>query len=344
MNARIRGMKGRLLDRDALERLIVKTDVEGVMTELQRTAYQEAIEKASVRFSGMACIETAVRNDFTQAFRKVLGYVRGEDAEKYIRILLGRWDLQNIKTILRGKNIHVPASEIMECLVPAGELDEITLGELVKQPDVKSVIDLLATWQIVYAQPLTQNFKAYLERRDLTVLEYAIDRFSFDYALATLKGNSYDDQILRQMIMTEIDVTNVKTVLKLIRDRTTVEDAGQFLLEGGSSLGLEKLESLLRAGSIEAAVKQLRATPYEFRGMIPADVFIQEKISVIEKELDKLLIRKGVSHFFKDPLSIALAVGYLWAKYNEVTNIRIIARCKTADISERVLREELLYV
>jgi V/A-type H+-transporting ATPase subunit C len=78
--------------------------------------------------------------------------------------------------------------------------------------------------------------------------------------------------------------------------------------------------------------------------MIPADVFIQEKISVIEKELDKLLIRKGVSHFFKDPLSIALAVGYLWAKYNEVTNIRIIARCKTADISERVLREELLYV
>jgi len=344
MNARIRGMKGRLLDRDALERLIVKTDVEGVMTELQRTAYQEAIEKASVRFSGMACIETAVRNDFTQAFRKVLGYVRGEDAEKYIRILLGRWDLQNIKTILRGKNIHVPASEIMECLVPAGELDEITLGELVKQPDVKSVIDLLATWRIVYAQPLTQHFKAYLDQRNLTVLEYALDRFSFDYALATLKGNSYDDQILRQMIMTEIDVTNVKTVLKLIRDRTTVEDAGQFLLEGGSSLGLEKLESLLRAGSIEAAVKQLRATPYEFRGMIPADVFIQEKISVIEKELDKLLIRKGVSHFFKDPLSIALAVGYLWAKYNEVTNIRIIARCKTADISERVLREELLYV
>jgi V/A-type H+-transporting ATPase subunit C len=292
----------------------------------------------------MPCIETAVRNDFTRAFRKILGYVRGEDAEKYIRILLGRWDVQNVKTILRGKNIHAPAPEILECLVPAGELDEITLAELVKQPDVKSVIDLLATWRIVYATPLTRNFKAYLERRDLAVLEYALDRFSFDYALEALKGDSYDARILRQMIMAEIDATNLKTVLKLIRDRTPVDDTGQFLLKGGVSLGLEKLQSLIRAGSIETAVKQLKDTPYEFLGKVPAEVFIQEKISVIEKELDKHLIKKGVSQFFRDPLSIALAVGYLWAKFNEVTNIRIIARCKTADISERMLREELLYV
>ena len=33
--------------------------------------------------------------------------------------------------ILRGKNIHSPANEIRECLVPAGTLDEATLQELV---------------------------------------------------------------------------------------------------------------------------------------------------------------------------------------------------------------------
>jgi V/A-type H+-transporting ATPase subunit C len=344
MNARIRGMKGRLLNREALERLIVKPDVESVMVELQRTPYREEIEKASVRFSGMSCIETAVRNDFTTAFRKILWYVHGEDAEKFIRVLLNRWDVQNIKTILRGKNIHVAAPEIMDCLVPAGELDEVTLAELVKQPDVKSVIDLLATWRIPYAQPLTRSFKQYFERQDLPVLEYALDRFSFDHALETVKGDAYDNQILRLMIMAEIDVTNVKTVLKLIRDRAPADEAGQYLLKGGISLDLTKLQSLVRTGSIEAAVKQLKGTPYEFLGKIPAEVFIQEKISVIEKELDKYLIKKGVSQFFKDPLSIALAVGYLWAKYNEVTNIRIIARCKTIDLSEKELREELLYV
>ncbi len=179
---------------------------------------------------------------------------------------------------------------------------------------------------------------------DLPVLEYALDRFSFDHALETVKGDAYDNQILRLMIMAEIDVTNLKTVLKLIRDRAPADEAGQYFLKGGISLDLAKLQSLVRTGSIEAAVKQLKGTPYEFLGKIPAEVFIQEKISVIEKELDKYLIKKGVSQFFKDPLSIALAVGYLWAKYNEVTNIRIIARCKTADISEKELREELLYV
>jgi V/A-type H+-transporting ATPase subunit C len=48
--------------------------------------------------------------------------------------------------------------------------------------------------------------------------------------------------------------------------------------------------------------------------------------------------------FFRDPLSIAMAVGYLWAKYNEVTNLRIIARCRLADIPEKELRGELLHV
>ena len=46
----------------------------------------------------------------------------------------------------------------IDCLVPAGELDEVTLTELIKQPDVRAVIDMLATWGIVYAKPLTERF------------------------------------------------------------------------------------------------------------------------------------------------------------------------------------------
>lgn len=45
-----------------------------------------------------------------------------------------------------------------------------------------------------------------------------------------------------------------------------------------------------------------------------------------------------------DPLSIAVAVGYYWAKYIEITNLRIIARCKTADVPDETVRGELFYV
>jgi len=344
VNARIKGMKSRLLAPPVFETLILKPDVESIIAELENTPYKQEIERATVQYSGIKCIEVALRKDFTNAFRKILGFMKGGESETYINILLSRWDIQNIKTILRGKNIHMTSPEIVECLVPAGQLDDTTLIELIKQPDVKAVIDLLATWGIEYAKPLTRNFKEYSEKRDLSILEYAIDKFYYENALNKLGEDSYDSRIILDMITTEIDVTNIKNVLKMIRDKIEIEEAETFLIKGGITLDIEKLLSMLRSGTLEGAIKVLDPTPYKFLSELPADVFKTEKISVFEKELEKYLISRGISRFLGDPLSIAVAVGYVWAKYNEITNIRIIARCKTADITEKEIREELIYV
>jgi V/A-type H+-transporting ATPase subunit C len=344
VNARIKGMKSRLLDPSVFETLILKPDIESIITELGNTAYKEELEKASVQYSGIMCIEVALRRDFIHAFRRIFKFMKGDDSENYIKILLGRWDIQNIKTILRGKNIHVPAAEIHQCLVPAGELDDTTLIELVKQPDAKAVIDLLATWGIDYARPLTRNFKEFSEKRDLAILEYAIDRFYFENALAALKGDGPDDRIMRNIIMTEIDVTNIKNVLRIVRDKIDIEEAPQYLIEGGIMLGIDKLLTMIKPGTLEGAIKVLETTPYNFLSKIPEEVFRIKKISVFEKDLEKYLIKQGISRFLGDPLSIAIPIGYIWAKYNEITNIRIIARCKTADVPEKELRGELVYV
>ncbi|MDD1671374.1 MAG: V-type ATPase subunit, partial [Methanomicrobiales archaeon] len=342
--ARVRGMKGRLLDPSVLETLIRKPDVESVIAVLENTAYKKEIEKASIQYSGIMCIEVALRKDFTSAFRKIFSLLEGENAEKYVKVLLNRWDIQNIKTILRGKNAHMLPAEILECLVPAGELDDITLIELTKQPDVKAVIDLLATWGIEYAEPLTRNFKEYTEKRDLAVLEIAIDKFRYENAIDAVKGYSYNDRIIREMIATEIDVTNIQTVLKMIRDKIDIKEAQTCLINGGSKLDIERLLAMIRTGTIKGAIKYLGTTPYNFLLKLPDEAFRAGKISVFERELEKYLIERGISRFFGDPLSIAVIVGYVWAKYNEITNIRIIARCKTADFSEKEIRGELIYV
>jgi V/A-type H+/Na+-transporting ATPase subunit C len=344
VNARIKGMKSRLLDPAVFENLIHKPDIESLITELGTTAYRQEIEKASIQYSGIMCIEVALRKDFTSSFRKIFGFMKGDESETYIKILLGKWDVQNIKTILRGKNIHIPSAEILECLIPAGELDDATMIELVKQPDVKAVIDLLATWGISYAKPLTRNFKEYAEKRDLAILEYAIDRFYYQNALNAVKGGSYDDGLVREMIMTEIDVTNIKNVFRMIRDKTDIEVAKNYLIDEGISLDLEKLLAMVRAGTFAGAIKLLETTPYAFLSKVPEEVVKAQKISVFEKDLEKYLIKRGVRMFLGDPLSIAIPIGYIWAKYNEITNIRIIARCKTADVPEKELREELIYV
>ncbi|MFU8891731.1 MAG: V-type ATPase subunit, partial [Anaerosomatales bacterium] len=45
-----------------------------------------------------------------------------------------------------------------------------------------------------------------------------------------------------------------------------------------------------------------------------------------------------------DPLGIGVAVSYLWAKQNEITNLRIIVKGKAVGMPEDRVREELILV
>jgi V/A-type H+-transporting ATPase subunit C len=344
INARIRGMKSRLLDRHVLDILVLQPDLESLITELEKTPYKTDIIEAKVQYSGVICIEYALRKNFTRTFRKILQFVKEEEAEKYITLFLHRWDVQNIKTILRGKNIHITNEEILDCLVPVGELDEVTIIELVRQPDVRAVIDMLATWNIRYSKPLTREYPAFAKTGDLALLECALDEFYYADALEHVKIPGYNNGLIRNIIALEIDVVNLRTILRMIRDHIDHDDAKKFLISGGKEFDLRQLDHLLTLHSIEEVVEDLKGTSYRFLAELPPSSLRTQKISVIEKHLERFLVQQGVRAFSGDPLSVASVIGYFWAKYNEIVNIRIISRCKTADFPIEQLKEELIYV
>jgi len=344
INARIRGMKSRLLDQHNYEELMFQPDIDSLILQLEKTPYEDEIVKARGVQSGILCIELALRNDFVKTFQKIADIVHEKEAEKYLGIFLHRWDVHNIKTILRGKNIHATNEEILSCLIPAGELDEATLSELLKQPDPRAVIDLLATFGINYAKPLTQSFKDYTEKGDISILECALDKFYYIDALSSVQSKSYNESLIRALVATEIDIINIRTVLRLVRDRTSWEDAEKYMIEGGRELLQQDLKRLMGLHSTEEIITELGRTRYKFLRELPAETIKMGKISQLEKHLEKYLIQEGAASFMKDPLSVALIVGYFWAKYNEIINIRIISRSKMADLTEEQIKEELVYV
>jgi V/A-type H+-transporting ATPase subunit C len=150
--------------------------------------------------------------------------------------------------------------------------------------------------------------------------------------------------MIRKILSLEIDVVNIKTVLRMIRDHIDQEEAKKFLLAGGLEFDLRKLSRILSLHTIEEALSEMAVSRYQFLSGIPEAAVKAQKISVIEKELERYLVQQGTRAFRGDPLSVASLIGYFWAKYNEITNIRVIARCKTADFPIEHLREELVYV
>ena len=256
INARMRGMKSRLLSHRALDDLIMRPDLESLIADLENSPYRDDVIEAKGRSGGILCIETALRQNLIKTFRKIQDLARQEEeAQQYIVIFLHRWDVQNIKTILRGKNIHTTAEEILDCLVPAGELDEVTLKELLKQPDVRAVIDLLATWEIRYAKPLTESFPEFVQTKDLAVLECSLDRYYYADALEAVSAPTYNNNLIRNLLALEVDVVNLRTVLRMVRDHVDPADAQRYLIGGGKEFDEKKLHQLLSLPAIEDVVK-----------------------------------------------------------------------------------------
>jgi len=344
VNARVHGMSSRLITTHGFDRLIAQPSLDGIITELEKTPYREEIVEARILYSGIGCIEYALRKNLMKTYRKILGLVEGEKSARYILIFLKKWDVQNIKTIIRGKNIQTSNEEISGCLIPAGTMDETTLIELVKQPDVRAVVDLMATWDIEYAIPLTRHIGEYFERNEIGRLEYALDEYYFESSLKELKGKRQDDKVVRDLIGTEIDIRNIKSSLMMIRDGVSVEDAAPFLLNGGKEISHDLILDMIRTKKIPDAVRLLEPTPYRFLLSVPESEISQGKISVLEKELDHFLIRNGIALFRGDPLSFTIVIGYLWAKLNEITNIRVISRCRESGMPDELMESEIFYV
>ncbi len=344
VNARVHGMSSRLIPVHGFERLIAQPSLDGIITELEKTPYREEIVEARILHSGISCIEYALRKNLMKTYRKILSLVEGEKSARYITIFLKKWDVQNIKTIIRGKNILTPNEEISGCLIPAGTMDEPTLIELVKQPDVRAVVDMMATWDIEYAIPLTRHIGEFFERDEIGILEFALDEYYFGSSLKELTGKRHDDKVVRDLIGTEIDIRNIKTALMMIRDSVPADDAAPFIFSGGKEITPEIILEMIRTKKISDAVRFLEPTSYRFLQVIPDNEGFDGKISAYEKELDHFMIRQGIALFRGDPLSFTIVIGYLWAKLNEVTNIRVIARCREAGMPDELMESEIFYV
>lgn len=344
VNARVRGMHSFLLTRKQLNSLILKPDIDSLITELENTPYRKEIGEALVTTSGIKSIETALRNNLVRTFHKILLSVKGETGERYIRIFLGRWDVYNIKTILRGKKFHISSPDIRDCLIPAGDLDEPTLIEMIKQPDIKAVIDLLAAWGKGYAIPLTRNFEEFNQRSDLVILEYSLDQYYYNWALSQVRGPSKDEVIIRNLVEIEIDITNLKSILSLHRDAIDPEEGDRVLLDGGKVLDRNELLEMAGEPTTTDLLSHLEYTPYRFMLDLKTSENTPGRMSVYQNALDTHLIRKGTKTFRGDPLSVTIVIGYLWEKYTEIINLRIIARCKNVMVTPEEMETELIYV
>ncbi len=202
-------MSGRLLDALKFDSLLAAPDFHHFLSELDDTQYGPYIEEAVIEgIRPSTQVDRAFNRNMVKEFTKIRNFFEGKPHD-LVRDLLARWDLYNLKTILRGKQALIPNSEIIRALVPMGDLDEVELEEIVNQPDFRASADAMVmfgrTWRIKYGSAINSRLREYFHEHDLAILELAMDRLHYEEVSKFADGKDSSSVKVFKMIKLEID-------------------------------------------------------------------------------------------------------------------------------------------
>ena len=352
-NARLRAMRSRLLTEAEYGALLAKANSEELVSALTETLYQADIEAALLRAEGAHCIFEAVRANLTRTLRQITSFFEGEPLA-LVSLLLRRWDRHNLLTVLRGQKQEVSPEAVLSTVVPVGQLDEVSLRELARQPGLRAAIDLMVAWRLPYARVLRQAQTHADELIGLDHLELALNRFHYASLAEALRSGQGDQAIMREHFQTEIDLLNLSTTLRLARipgvtalvsQRYNAQDIRPLLIEPAGHLPIQRLAELVANDEgPEGVVRALSDTRY---GPALAAGWQryqagEASLSVLERELERWRARQIAAMFTRQPLSIAIPIGYIGCKEIEVANLRLIAQAVTLGLPREQARRDLI--
>lgn len=354
-NARLRGMRSRLLTEQDFDNLLTRTTIEEVITALTETPYKEDIEAALVRLEGVYCVFEALRANLTRTLRQIPQFYEGEP-RTLVELLLRRWDRHNLLTILRGQTQEVAPETVLSAIVPVGQLDEVSLRELARQPGVRAAIDLMTTWRLPYAKALREVRARTGTVPALDQLELVLNRFHYASLWQALgQGNSNRTTVLEHLEI-EVDLINIRTALRLarlpetirlIQQRYSASDVSPLLIEPGGRVPARRVAELVtETEGLEGMLRGLQDTRYGPALMMGWRRYQagEGDFTALERELERWQARYTVAMFNRNPLSIAIPMGYIGCKELEVANLRLIAQAVALGINREQVKRELIIV
>ncbi len=345
LNARLRSLSKDLFAKEQYQDLLARPNAAEMRQFFLATPYRTEVSE----FPGEE-LERAVSRNLHRQFRTLRRWagigalpgagLEGGEPRGLIDLLFLRWDLHNIKTLLRAKRAGSGEQALRDALISAGEHSPVELEELAKTRTLREAVNLLLTWRAPFRSGVAQYEKTLAGEGPLAA-DFLLDSAYGRTVEASLPGGADENtERVRHMLAIEIDQKNVRTVFKLAETQEA-DRARAYFLQGGR-LGAERLRDLVTSRTQEERVEKLRSTY-----LAPAVRSLGNTAPTaaqIEAAVERLFELEGVRSARENPLSIGVAIAYIARKVREAINLRIILKGKRFGFKREELEQELAYV
>lgn len=329
---RVRAMKSKLVPKETYPRLM-NMGISEITRFIQETEYKREIDELARTYSGVDLIEHGLNRNLAETFTKLIKISEGEP-NHLITEYLRNYDVWNIKTLLRGKYYNASADEIKEAFVSAGQLSYTFLSELAGKQSYSEVISVLES--TVY-YPILKEY----DGTNLSDIENRLDKMYYTGLFNVIgESKSKDRKLFAKFIRTEIDIKNIKTLFRLKKAGVSQDEIVDLIIDGGLELSTNNIQKLLPL-SYDDFIQAL--DQYSFWDSI-SDAVNSDTDSLInvETQLIKHSLKSASSFSHVYPLSIVPIMDYIISKRNEVNNLRIITRGKAANLSDEIIKNQLV--
>ncbi len=332
-NAVTRTMLSDLLTRDDFDAIVHTGSVEEALVALRRTSYGAHLPE-DLKADELA-IEKALREITAHRFRRAARHLRGAPAEVG-RILLSRWDLDNLEFALRLW--HARDTSLDEYISYPSFVYDIPVYQVTAAESIDEVA--LALRHTPYIDPVVSASKAYKSKGSIFYVETALESDHYGRllrAIAALGGQDASDG--KRMIASEIDLLNLSWLARLMEYYGVREaEARAFMIPGPSRIS----RRLSAPGGVGEALSEISSEIIEDaapgRGRAASGL---ERLSLLERVVGDMgaAMARGVLAGY--PFRITGTMAFYILSRIELRNLCTVFVGKAAGVAEAGIQQKI---
>ena len=333
-NARVRARMGRLFTDKEFSEIVEAQNVEEVKNYLRGVPdYAKYVDQYP--------LEKALDTQLAESY-DLIARITPDNSKEAFKFLLKKWDIRNIKSIIIAKEAGLNPEETLDLVVPFGALSD-KLDAMIDADNVSEVMNALEGTE--YPQVLENALPVYKETGMLLPLEASLDKYLLENLLRSSATPDDDNTaLLHNYIGTQVDVANIKIILRAKADNLKYEDIEAYMISNGYQLREWKLKDLMEAEDVAAVVSSLEGTDYASMLSDAMSAYSEtSSMADFETALDNHVAKTARSISRKNQFGIGPMIGFLSKKEREIKNLKIIARGKREEgFSPSMIKEMLI--
>ena len=325
INTKVKAMMGKSLSKDQYFKLLSCKDFKGTLSVLkEETSYGVLLESYNLEKIHRGDLEIILHKHYISTYNKFINYFDGE-YRNLIKTLFLRWEIEDLKVIIRGKYLDRSKGDIENKLIAKSTLNTINYDYLLALKNVEAVIEGLKG--SIYYNSL-KNLAKIATAKGLFEIETQLDFVYFSSIRRELKHlDNENKEVVYNIISLEADLLNLGWIY---RGRTFYkippEELFNYIIYNGYKLSKEKIKKLCYINNFEGFKNLLEKTPYAFIYEKDDSNFIEKREREYQRKFFKKILRENKTN-------ISMVMSYLIVYRIEIRDIISIMEQKRYSIS-----------